>query len=452
VLLVLAAEFLCAAALSTSALLHERHSRLRSFDAILQGRSDSLLGAIQDAEDPEDNVAIDPAELRLPEGDVYAAYNEGGRLLGSSKNAPDVLIDRQNQGYSVRRFHRRTYRVLQRNALRIIDRAETNGIGLRRPVTIVYAAPTGHIWHEIFEAARFDVAVSLGLLLLTAAFLIVLLRKVLQPIADLAAETMTLSKDSLHFEPPASALRVRELAPLANTLSTTIASLHRAFQSEHRFVSDAAHELKTAVAVVRSTIQVLMMRSRSIDEYGAAMNRLLDDNKRVEDLVSRMLVLAHLEEQSGPEMETIHLGELVRRTVKNLRTFAEAHSVELIAETNDEPVIHLACEKADVLISNLIVNSIQHSPPASTVTVQTFSDATTVRMAVRDHGTGISPDALPHVFERFYREDSSRSRLTGGVGLGLAICKSIVEAAGGAIAIESKLGAGTTVTVTFSQA
>jgi signal transduction histidine kinase len=239
---------------------------------------------------------------------------------------------------------------------------------------------------------------------------------------------------------------------LANTLSTTIASLHRAFQSEHRFVSDAAHELKTAVAVVRSTIQVLMMRSRSIDEYGAAMNRLLDDNKRVEDLVSRMLVLAHLEEQSGPEMETIHLGELVRRTVKNLRTFAEAHSVELIAETNDEPVIHLACEKADVLISNLIVNSIQHSPPASTVTVQTFSDATTVRMAVRDHGTGISPDALPHVFERFYREDSSRSRLTGGVGLGLAICKSIVEAAGGAIAIESKLGAGTTVTVTFSQA
>ncbi len=244
VAIVLMAELLCAVAFSCTALLHEVRTRLRAFDVTLQGRSDSLLGAIQDAEDPEDNVTIDPAELRLPKTDLYAVYNQGGRLLGSSENAPEALVRRGADGFTERSSDGHSYRVLQRDALRIIDRAEFGAAGLRRPVTIVYAAPTGYIWHEIFKAAGFYVAVSVTLLCLTAALLILLLRKLFQPIRDLAAEASAVTANSLQFEPPPTALRLEELRPLAEALSAAIARLRRSFEMEQRFISDAAHELK----------------------------------------------------------------------------------------------------------------------------------------------------------------------------------------------------------------
>ena len=95
----------------------------------------------------------------------------------------------------------------------------------------------------------------------------------------------------------------------------------------------------------------------------------------------------------------------------------------------------------------------QHSRPGSTVVIRVDrAGAGAVRLQVIDEGSGISAEALPHIFERFYREDASRSRDTGGTGLGLAICKSIAEAAGGAIEVRSVVGQGTTVRVTFSAA
>jgi signal transduction histidine kinase len=451
-LIVLSAELLCAIAFSGTALWHERHARIRAFDVMLQGRSDSLLGAIQDAEDPDDNVTIDPVELKIPGVDVYAVYNLGGRLLGASKDAPIELATRQANGFSNRMSGGRGYRVLQRDAMRIIDRPENGGAGLRRPVTIVYAAPTRHVWHEVFEAASFYAAVSVMLLAITAGFLVVSLRSVLHPIEELAVHAGNVSKNSLHFEAPESALRVRELAPLARTLSETIGSLRKAFENEQRFVGDAAHELKTAVAVVRSTIQVLMMRSRSQKEYTVGLERLLQDNQRVEDLVARMLTLARMDQQLETETLTADLVEAVEVSFGNLASYAEAHSVTLKFRAERGVMVHLSAEKAEVLVSNLVVNAIQYSRAGAEVGVEIERVDERAVMYVRDTGTGIAAEALPHIFERFYREDSSRSRETGGAGLGLAICRSIVQSAGGTISVESVPDVETVATISFSLA
>jgi signal transduction histidine kinase len=451
-LVVLSAELFCAIAFSGTAMWHERRARLRAFDVMLRGRSDSLLGAIQDAEDPDDNVTIDPVELKVPGVDVYAVYNLGGRLLGASKDAPGELTSREENGFSNRTWNGRGYRVFQRDAMRIIDRPENSGVGLRRPVTIMYAAPTEHLWHGIVEAASFYVVASVMLLAITAAFLVVSLKKILHPIEELAVHAGNVSKDSLYFQAPGSALRVRELAPLARTLSETINSLRKAFENEQRFVGDAAHELKTAVAVVRSTIQVLMMRSRSREEYTEGLERLLEDNQRVEDLVARMLTLARMEQESDVEAAAADLGETVRAVFENLASFAEARSVTLRLEAEAGILVPLSAEKAEILMSNLIVNAIQHSIEGAEVCVdmQMIGERAVVR--VRDTGTGIATEALPHIFERFYREDSSRSRNTGGAGLGLAICKSIVQSVGGSISVESDPGVETVATISFSMA
>lgn len=458
--LVLVAELLCALALSFAALWHESRTRLHAFDAMLQGRSDSLLGAIQDAEDPGDNVAIDSAELRLPTADVYAVYGEGGRLLGSSPAAAQELVGRRSDGFRNVVSHEHgaegRYRVLQREALRIIDRAENGGVGLRRPVTIVYSASTEEIWHEIFEAAGFYALVSALLLLLTAALVILLLRKLLQPLGDLAAEASGVTASSLHFNPPASALRLRELRPLSAALSAAMARVRQSFEMEQQFIGDAAHELKTAVAVVRSSVQVLSMRDRTREAYRRGLERILTDNSRVEELLARMLTLAHLDEKAGPELMHDDLARAVRLTLARVESYAEAHEVHLEPRLEAGLLAPLSPEHAETLVSNLVINAVQHSPKGSVVSVtvhggELHEAAMAVSLEVSDHGIGISAEALPRVFDRFYREDRSRSRDTGGAGLGLAICKSIVDAAGGSIQVQSTAGVGTTVRVTFSR-
>ena len=294
VVAVLLIESTCAVGFSGVALWHERRTHLRAFAVLLQGRADSLLGAVQDAEDPEDNVEVDPAELKLPGEDTYAVYNQGGRMLGSSGRPDPRLIARTADGFRVERVGGQAYGVLQREALRIIDRDEHDGVGLRRPVTIVYAAPMRHIQHAIWEAAEFYAALGVALVLGTTVLLLLAVKRLFEPLQQLAGAAGAVNAVSMRFEAPAGAAQVRELQPLVGALEEAMVRLREAFKAQHRFVGDAAHELKTAVAVVRSTVQLTMLRERTGEEYREGLARVLADNERVETLVARMLTLGSI--------------------------------------------------------------------------------------------------------------------------------------------------------------
>jgi signal transduction histidine kinase len=447
---VLLIELLCTLAFVGTALWHERRIRLRALDVTLEGRSDSLIGAVQDAEDPEDTVKVDPAEFNPPSSDIFAVYSETGQLVGATPEAPSSVVSILGNGFRTARSDGHYYRVLQRRAIRILDRDENGGGGVRRPVTVLYAVRTDHLWHEILEAASFYVLMSLGLLGISALVLIVLLRRLFDPLQDLAAEAADIRMNSLEFHAPRSATRLRELLPLADALTTMVGRLRAAFEIEHQFISDAAHELKTAVAVVRSTVQVLGMRLRSAEEYQTGLDQVLADNVRVEELISRMLTLARFEERTGSPPEPINLSQQVEATAKKLATYAEARGVLIRSSFERGVRVSLPPEGAEIIASNLILNAIQHSPKGSEVIVSVRLRRTGHRQAwlvVQDFGSGIAPENLTRVFDRFYREDPSRSRETGGFGLGLAICKSIVEAADGEIRVQSVRNQGTVVTV-----
>ena len=448
--IVLVTQVVCSVLLCGAALFHEWHTHFRSFNVRLQGRSDSLLGAVQDAEDPADNVAVDPTELKIPGEDVYAVYNQGGRLLGASAKAPTSLITRGRDGFHDVRSDGITYRVLQREGVRVIDREETGGVGLRRPVTIVYAAPEAPVWHEIIEAVRFyliTVALAAGL---SVAFVTTRLRRALRPLSDLAEEAAHISAPLLTFDAPASVLQIRELRPLAEALTDMVARVRESFSKEHRFVGDAAHELKTAIAVIRSSVQVLMLKQRSGEDYRVGLTRILEDNQRIEAIVSQMLQLARLEEAKALDVTALEVGKTVSSVVAQLQPIADDYGLMVSAECRPNLLVRIYPEAAQVLVSNLLLNAIQHSTPTSKIFLRTTPTASGgVSLEVVDAGKGIAPDALPHIFERFYREDNSRSRDTGGTGLGLAICKSIVDAVGGTIEVESTVGVGTSVKVTF---
>jgi signal transduction histidine kinase len=449
VAIVLLAQIAFALALGVFAVLSERHTRIRALDQQIAGRSDSLMGAIQDAEDPEDNITIDPAEVHVMREDRYAVYSESGKLIGRSADSEPPLAKDGAMGMSRTRVGHVQYHVLRRRALRIIDRAENHGVGLRRPVVIVYASPEGHVLHEVFEAVgQFLIAILL-ISIATAFITAWLLRRTLQPIRDLALAAQRVSPASLQFDSPGSALQVQELRPLAMTLSALIDELREAFAKEQRFVGDAAHELKTAVAVVRSAVQVLMMRPRTIEEYVAGLEQVLQDNDRVESLVASMLDLARIEQAIDVSVPVLDLPEAARGACETMQSVAEAQGVRLVVDAGAPVAVRLQADRAEALLTNLLSNAIRHSVAGSAVMVRVEQTMGEARLVVADVGSGIRAEALPHVFERFYRDDPSRSRASGGTGLGLAICKSIVEAAGGNISIVSDVGLGTRVTAVF---
>jgi signal transduction histidine kinase len=445
---VLGIELLCAFGMASVALWHERETRLHVLDATLKGRSDSLIGAVQDAEDPEDNVKVDPEEFSPAKGEQFAVYRSDGRLVGASQGNLSAVGLGAGDGFRNANADGHPYRVLQRDGLRIIDREETGGHGLRRPITVVFAVRKDHVWHEVMEATRFYLLLSLGSVFLTAILLVLLARRLLLPLNELASAASSIEPSTLQFMPPASALETSELRPLAESLAAMVARVRRGFEAERRFVSDAAHELKTAVAVVRSTIQVIGMKTRSLEEYRTGLDRILDDNQRVEELVSRMLTLARLEERpSGPRTE-VDLGNEAAVALKNLASYAEWRDVSLNFAEDPGVKVQMDPEAVQTLVSNLVINAVQHSGRGSEVWVSVRSNGYgrgKATLEVQDFGSGISAENLSHVFERFFREDPSRSRETGGAGLGLSICKSIVENAGGTIEIRSEQGKGTTV-------
>jgi signal transduction histidine kinase len=444
---VLLVELVFAVAIIALAAGYERHTQLRSFDIMLQGRADSLLGAVQDAEDPADNVMLDRTGLYLPPDDIYEVRDSSGRLLGRSPNwqGPDPHdVESSEDGIYRTRVKGHHYRVLGLHGLRVVDPDDKGG-GVPRHILVFYGAPTAQIWHQVRNAIVFFSLSNLILLSVTGVLMAWLLHRGLAPMRQLAAEAENISIHRWSFEPPESAVETRELAPLAFALGAAMQRLEASFTQQRRFVSDAAHELKTAVAVVKSSLQLLTMRQRTTEEYKAGVEVSLADCERMEEIVARMLTLARAEQPAIAELgsATSDLAEAAATTAQHFQSMAEVRSVTLSLTASQPVFVPLSTEECALLCSNLLLNALQHSPPQTQVKVLLQSEAAWAELRIEDRGDGIEPGLLPHVFERFSRGDPSRSRNTGGTGLGLAICKAIVDKAGGTIALESHLGEGT---------
>ena len=160
---------------------------------------------------------------------------------------------------------------------------------------IFYGSPIDRVWGEIWEAVGFYAVTSLSLLAISGMLIFWLLNRGLAPLRELAAEASGVSVDSWNFAPPQRARMIRELAPLTVALETVLTGLEHSFMQQRRFVSDAAHELKTAVAVLKSSLQLLTLKQRTTLEYERGIERCQLDCERMEETVAKMLTLARVE-------------------------------------------------------------------------------------------------------------------------------------------------------------
>jgi len=238
-----------------------------------------------------------------------------------------------------------------------------------------------------------------------------------------------------------------ELGQLAGTLNSTFARLEASFAQQKQFTADASHELRTPIAVIISEAQTTLTRERTSKEYRETIEACLDTAQQMRRLTESLLELANLDaSQQATKRESLDLADLVRQRVEFIHPLADQRGLKLTCKYSPAKTFGNA-EHLGLVINNLLTNAIHYNRPNGEITITTGIEADKALVSVADTGTGIAPADLPLIFDRFYRADKSRSRAEGRSGLGLAICKAIVEAHGGSIEVTNKLGAGSMFTV-----
>ena len=236
----------------------------------------------------------------------------------------------------------------------------------------------------------------------------------------------------------------------ALVLLNDLTELRRVDVTRSEFVSNASHELRTPLAAIRASAETLQLGALNDPKAAAGFLDRIDDNvRRMEVMISDMLELSRLETGQVPmHFAPISLPDVVTEELDRLRPVAERAGVKLRSISPENlPAVTADRTMVSQVVSNLVSNAVHASNEGDEIRVVTERTAEGIRLAVTDTGRGIEAEYVPHVFERFYKVDSSRS--DGGTGIGLAIVKHIVQAHGGDVGVESAPGRGSTFTVTF---
>lgn len=429
---VLLVEFVAAVVLITILGYHERHVQFAVFQAELRAAANTLLGDLQEADSKDGSLVLDRRSLAAGPAAIYSVTTAEGDVLGSQGQLPAISVVAPS--FKEIRVGRERYLFYVLAGERTVDPGKP--FAVYHHVRVLYGMPERPVWREIMEAIQFFALATLALLGATALLMTWLIRASLAPIRELAAAAEHIDTSGWVFTAPPGSKRFKELLPLASALEKAVVRLQLSLTQQRRFTSDAAHELKTDLAIIKSSIQLLGMKPRTVDEYERGLSLGIDDMRRMESTVQKMLTLARLEAWGNSDTERCDLLQALHESIAQTAPFAALKQVAvtlLFAEGN--ATVPVSKEDALLLCSNVLMNAMQHSPTEGKVEISMPHVSGKVRLSIRDHGPGIAAEDEPFLFDAFYRSDSSRSRKSGGTGLGLSICKAICERAGGSISL-----------------
>jgi heavy metal sensor kinase len=235
-----------------------------------------------------------------------------------------------------------------------------------------------------------------------------------------------------------------EIGELAATFDHMIQHLDRVFQSQKGFVADASHELRGPLTVIRGNLD-LLKRKLGEEDRRESLKAIEQESIEMSKIVDDFLLLAEVESGQPALQQTVWLKNIIAEEI--IRAKALIGRRQIILERQEELTVQGDPQRLKQLLSNLVDNAIKHTPEDGTITLSLFQDGSWASMEVADNGIGISPEHLPHIFDRFYRVDKARSRGSGGTGLGLAIVKGIAEQHNGKVIVSSEPSKGSKFTV-----
>ena len=281
-------------------------------------------------------------------------------------------------------------------------------------------------------------ALAVGLGLIVGAFLSQRLTAPLQRLA--AAARAVAGGDLNHKVTVEGSAEISEVGRAFNEMTTALSESER---QRRNMVADVAHELRTPLSVIQGNLRAILDDVYELDKE--EISRLYDESRLLGRLVDDLRELALADAgQLRLSPRATDLAPVIQDSIENLVLGAEAQEVNLTASLPDDlPKVQADPDRVSQVLRNLLVNALRYTPAGGSVTVSASSDDGLVEVAVADTGVGIDPEALPHIFERFWRADPARARM-GSTGLGLSIAQSLIEAQGGRIWAESAPGQGST--------
>jgi heavy metal sensor kinase len=276
-----------------------------------------------------------------------------------------------------------------------------------------------------------------------------LMRRSLQPVDEITARAEGITSSNLSERLPV--IRTGdELERLSNALNRMIARLEDAFQHINRFSADASHELRTPLTILQLELEGIVHNHPLSESLEDQIGSALEETHRMYRIVESLLTISRLD-AGDAKLDRLHLdlSALATATAAEMRVLAQEKAITLRTTTEDRVYVEGDRTRLQQVVANLIDNAIKYTQDCGTVEVSVHRESGNAVLQVSDNGGGIPSEAVPHLFERFYRVDKARSRASGGAGLGLSIAKAICAAHGAEISVSSQEGRGSCFRVEF---
>ena len=399
-------------------------------------------------------AALSPVEIRDefrehsvlgPGGDLFQVCNEKGEWLYRSAvlEASQTPIRLPNELGEQTIYENRT---VQSTPVRFATgRVAVNG----HQYSIQVAAPLNE-FNQALKRFRLILWLSAPVLLIGAGLGgYWISRRALRPVDQItaAAESISIGNLSGRLETPKTS---DELQRLSQTLNGMLARLDVSVQRMSQLTADASHELRAPVSLIRTTAELAVRGGRSNSEYHEDMVQILTEAERTSRLIDSLLLLARADAgEGGLQHELTNISASVREAMEQGSSLAAEKRIRLAADLNSPLVVRGDAEALRRLFFILIDNAIKYTPEDGSVHLGLEGCDGQARVKVTDSGIGIAESDQPHIFDRFWRADKVRSRGMGGAGLGLSIARWIVDQHHGRIEVQSKLGEGSTFTVSI---
>ena len=292
--------------------------------------------------------------------------------------------------------------------------------------------------------------VGLAIVIIIAIFGgIFLLRLALAPVEAIRSAAEKITYGNLSQRLPV-AVSGDPIEHLSKTLNRMLDRLDQASQNAGQFSSDVSHELRTPLAIIRRELEALRYdKALSFDNQNR-LGSILEEIERLSAIVESLLTIARLEGgEAKTENQLINLSKLVHSTIEQMQLLADEKRISVSISARDSVFVRGDVARLKQIIVNLFDNAVKYTPNGGYIEISVFIECGRALLTLQDSGVGISLEALPHIFERFYRADKVRSYNSQGTGLGLFIVRTIAQAHGGVINVQSKESLGTLVEVTL---
>ena len=411
------------------------HNLYQNLDNSLQTRSTELILSTSSIIAPQANELIlsfdSNGNLMREYGPLIDPTSIKGlvqqALLGQKTYMTSMTTDKQNV-----RLYATTFRVPFSNQLLVLVVGQlTTGV-------------TG-----VLDTFRYVLVITaVGVIVLAGIGGLFLASRVLKPVEQITRTAQKIEESDL-----SQRIAVKnddELGRLASTLNDMIARLEEAFNRQRQFTADASHELRTPLAIMQAEATLALSKERTEDEYKKSLETISQESTYMSSVIGKLLFLARSD--AGKEQfnfEDVDLKDLITGLSTNVEALASDKGIKFTVDAQENLVVSGDKVKLRQLFINILENAVRYTPADGNISVSLVRKDGGALAIISDTGIGIPPEHLPHIFERFYRVDKARSRVDGGVGLGMAIAKYIADSHKGKITVESEVGKGTIFTVTI---